>query len=67
MILKTYFEEFIILLFVIFLGIYAIIFTSSFSSDLNEKECVEFYLEKNYILEECEVYRERLESLGDKE
>lgn len=30
-----------------------------------EKSCVNYYLEKNYILEECEVYRERLESLGE--
>ena len=31
----------------------------------DESYCVEFYNEHGYVLEECEVYRERLESLGE--
>lgn len=63
MILKTYFEELILLILVFFIGFSAIIFTSSFSNDIEEKECVKFYKENNYITKSCEIYKEKLEEL----
>lgn len=29
--------------------------------DVNEKDCVNFYKKNNYILNECEIYRDKLE------
>lgn len=63
MIIKTYFEEITVLLIILFVGICSIILTSSFSSDEKEKECVEFYLENNYVLDSCECYKDELEAL----
>lgn len=65
MIIKTYFEEIIILLIVLFVGTCAIILTCSFSDDIEEQDCVKFYKENNYITKSCEIYREKLEAINE--
>lgn len=61
--IKTYFEETIAIILVITLGISTIIITTQYSIDNKEKECVEFYKKNNYILNDCEIYKEKLINL----
>lgn len=65
MIIKTYFEEIICLLLVFFVGICSIILCTNLSDDYDEKKCVEFYLENNYVLSSCEEYKKDLEALKE--
>lgn len=37
------------------------IFSYNFSKNDSEKDCVDFYKKNNYILDGCEIYRDKLE------
>lgn len=57
------FEEFLILIFVFSLSIILIISCYFFFRQLDEKECVSFYKENNYILDTCDKYSSKFEDL----
>lgn len=63
LILKSYYEEFILIILTFFFGICSIIFINSFSIDNKEKRCVEFYKDNNYITKSCEIFRYKLEAI----
>ena len=54
----------------IFLGVFIVLFFIlgffcgyGFSDSYNESECVEFFNKNNYILDSCEIYRDKLEGI----
>lgn len=59
------FFDFVSGIVILFLGIFGSIGLYKLLATGTEKSCVDYYLKNNYVLEECEFYRERLESLGE--
>lgn len=53
--------DILLLILFIFVGLSFLIWVYNESKISDEKTCVNFYKENNYILESCEIYKDKLE------